>query len=105
MSTKPGAIVTALYKRTPDLKFDYDYYQTKHVPLAGKFWAPRGLTEAYSTTPTEDSEFVLSLTMFWTSLDAWKEANQVADEMEEIFADVPNFTNGKPMFVVGKVLS
>jgi len=105
MSTKPGAIITIIYKRTPELKFDYDYYRTVHIPLAAKFWNSRGLIEAHLAVPTEDSEFSYALTMYWTSLDAWQEANKVAEEMEQLAADVPKFTNEMPMFVVGKVVS
>lgn len=104
MSTKPGAIITILYKRAPDLKFDTDYFQSVHVPLGTKYWSSRGLMEGYSTVPTEESEFAFMFTMYWKSLEAWQEAHQVAEEVGEIMADVPNFTNGTPTIVVGKVL-
>ncbi|KAF2678569.1 hypothetical protein K458DRAFT_316707 [Lentithecium fluviatile CBS 122367] len=102
--TKPGAIITVLYKRTPDLKFDLGYFQTTHVPLASKFWLPRGLMEAHAVIPTAESEFAFAMTMYWKSLEAWEDAMKVKEEMEVIRGDVGQFTNGAPLFVVGKVL-
>jgi uncharacterized protein (TIGR02118 family) len=104
MTTKPGAIITCLYKRTPELTFDLDYFRAVHVPLARKYWDSRGLIKAYWAIPTDESEFAFVLTMYWTSLEAWQEAGKVTEEMEGIAADVPKFTNGKATFVAGKVL-
>lgn len=104
MASKPGTVITVLYKRTPDLKFDMDYYQNSHLHLARRMWGPRGLLADYSVLPSEDADFAFSLTMFWTSLSAWEEANKVDEEMKEIMSDVPNFTNGDPNFVVGKLI-
>jgi hypothetical protein len=103
-SIKAGAIITVHHKRKPDLTFDNDYLQNTHIPLAAKFWEPRGLLEAYSSFPTEDSEYAYTLTMFWKSLQAWEEATKVQEEMALIIADVAKFTNGEAVFVVGKVV-
>ena len=37
------ATLSVVYPRQPGATFDYDYYQNKHLPLAGRCWGDAGL--------------------------------------------------------------
>lgn len=104
MSSTPGLLITILWPRTTDLKFDFDYYTSVHIPLARKIWAPRGCFASYVTQAAPDSEYVYVSTLLWESEEAFAAAYGNADEMKELMEDVPKFTNVTPVFVVGKVV-
>ncbi|KAF2652210.1 hypothetical protein K491DRAFT_605343 [Lophiostoma macrostomum CBS 122681] len=101
--TQPGALVTVLYKRTPDLKFDMDYYRDKHIPFAKSIWTKHGLLRVDITEPESDTEFAVKTVMAWKDLDAWKAA--LADaETKGIMGDVERVTNAPPIFVPAKIV-
>lgn len=104
MSIKPGVIITVLYKRTPDLKFDLSYYLSHHIPLATKFWEPHGIIDATTAEPTPDSEYAYAITIQWKDMAGWEAASKDKEAMKTIMNDVPNFTNGQPIFIVSKVV-
>jgi uncharacterized protein (TIGR02118 family) len=104
-TTTPGLIVTILWPRTADLSFDLHYYTHTHVPLARKLWAPRGCIASYVSEPGPESEYAYTSTLLWESAEAFAAAREVEEEMKQIMEDVPNFTNGAPVFVAGKVVN
>jgi uncharacterized protein (TIGR02118 family) len=104
MSSTPGLIITILWPRTSDLSFDLEYYTNVHIPLAQKLWTPRGCFASYVTQPGPESEFAYTSTLLWESAEAFAAAHANEAEMKEIMEDVPKFTNGTPVFVVGKVV-
>lgn len=104
MSAKPGALITVLYKRSPDLKFDLDYWLHNHVPFATKLWLPEGLIDGTASLPTEDSEFYISMTLRWTSLEDWEKASKNEETTGKIQDDVKNFANAEALFIVGKII-
>jgi uncharacterized protein (TIGR02118 family) len=97
-------IVTVLYKRTPDLWFNMDYYLADHMTLAKDIWTKHGLLHCSVCKPTEDSEFAVKTMMMWKDEAAWKAA--LEDEgTGEIMEDVKKVTNGTPTFVVAEVVA
>jgi uncharacterized protein (TIGR02118 family) len=104
-TTTPGLIVTILWPRTADLSFDLHYYTQTHVPLAQKLWASRGCIASYVSEPGPESEYAYTSTLLWESAEAFAAAREVEEEMKQIMEDVPNFTNGTPVFVAGKVVN
>lgn len=104
MSSKPGAIVTVLYRRTSDLTFNAAYYLSTHIPLFIEKWIPHGLLDATLCEATADSEFAYTVVTEWKDVEGFSTALKDEQELKIIMDDVPNFTNGAPIFVVGKIL-
>jgi hypothetical protein len=104
MTPKPGALVTVLYRRTPDLIFNTGYYLSTHIPLLTGKWTTYGLLNTIFCEATSESEFSYQLIMAWGNLEEYDNAMKDEEVLEILMGDVRNFTNGTPSFVVGKVL-
>lgn len=96
-------VVSVLYKRTPELIFKMDYYLSRHIPLVKKHWGPHGLASVKVFQTEGEAEFACGVIMFWKDAAGW-DAAQKDQGTNKIMADVPNFSNGTPNFVVGKVV-
>ena len=90
-------VATVMYPKSA--KFDLAYYMSSHIPLVNRLWSPlglqslqvlRGIPGPDGGAPTYDFMAVLT----FNSLDAFGQA--AAKHGQEIFADIPNFTDAKP---------
>jgi uncharacterized protein (TIGR02118 family) len=91
--------LTILYPNGPDVKFDFDYYKNKHLPLVmslfGKlikrFELRKGLM-----SPTSDTLPYVAVVNIWFEDEA---AFMEADEKHRstLFPDVKNYTNVIPI--------
>jgi hypothetical protein len=97
-------VINIIYKRTPDLKLDLAYLLETHLPLATKAWAPHGLLGCTVTEAPADSEYAYINAARFKTLEGWQRAAGDAEQMGALLADVPNFTNMMPGFVVGTVV-
>lgn len=97
-------IVTCLYPRDGLSKFDKTYYIKHHVPNTIEKWQPLGMTDIMVSDPEEDSQYVLCTIMTFEDMESWKAATASAGG-EELTKDIENFTNVKPEFIVGKLLT
>lgn len=104
MAPKTGALVTVLYRRTPDLAFNTAYYLSIHIPLLSEKWTTYGMLNTVFCEATSNSEFAYQLIMEWGDLEKYETAMKDEEVLEILMGDVRNFTNGTPIFVVGKVL-
>ncbi|KAJ6102665.1 hypothetical protein N7486_005092 [Penicillium sp. IBT 16267x] len=99
---------SVLYPNEDDISFDETYYLQKHMPLVEKVWTKHGLTGykiiKYNTSlDGSKSQFYLSANLEFQSEEA--ATNALKDpEAASIFADVPNFTNKKPITIAGNQL-
>ncbi|KAJ4290413.1 hypothetical protein N0V90_010629 [Kalmusia sp. IMI 367209] len=98
------AVVTILYKRTDDFKFDVEYFLTKHVPIVKEAWKPHGLLGATISEATPDSEIAYINAIRFQTLEGVQKVLADQEKLGPLMADIPNFTNGQPVFVVGKVV-
>ncbi|KAF2498167.1 hypothetical protein BU16DRAFT_524326 [Lophium mytilinum] len=96
-------IMTILYPRTASSTFDLDYYLSKHMPLAAKYWYPRGMQRYHVETHAE-GPYTVKAECVWDSLDAFKAAKEVEEEIKEIFGDVKNYSNEAPVQWFGEVV-
>ncbi|KAF2112874.1 hypothetical protein BDV96DRAFT_648508 [Lophiotrema nucula] len=103
MSSKPSAIVSVLYPRIPDLKFNLDYYLTSHVPLTFKLLQPHGLLNGSVSEVVGDSDYAYNITLEFKDVQSWEKGLESGGK--ELTDDFKNFTNATPVFVVGKVVS
>lgn len=106
MSSQPkiGFTSTVLYRRTPNLTFNLDYYLAHHIPLCLRLWKPHGVIDCRVVEANPDQEYAYVVTMMWEDESQYKKAFAQEAEMAEIMGDVGKFTNGEPVFVVGRVV-
>lgn len=96
-------------KTSDPLKFDMDYYTSKHMPLIDKVWGPHGmLSWSINTFPNPDPfsgqapPYGVQTTVIFESVDAFKAA--MADEGSKVTGeDVANFSNVFPAIWTGEV--
>ena len=96
--------VSVLYP--PSSKFDWDYYLGKHVPLVcerlGKavkaVAVDKGIAGGQPGTPPS---FPAMIHMTFDSAQAFQSA--FAPHAKEILADIPNYTNTKPVLQISEV--
>ena len=99
--------VTVLYPNQPGTKFDEGYYLQIHIPLVRKHWGPMGLQDIrlMRGLPGPDggpaTYRVIALLTF-ESAEALQKAG--AAHGKEIFGDIPNFTDAKPVMQVNEAL-
>ena len=92
-------LVSVMYPIGSGNKFDMDYYLTRHMPLVSERWSPMGLHEAkvIKGVATPDGSAVpypVIALLTWDSAEAFKTAADTHGE--EIFGDIPNFTDVQP---------
>ncbi|KAF8853209.1 hypothetical protein BDZ45DRAFT_677823 [Acephala macrosclerotiorum] len=92
-------VITLLYPKSE--RFDMNYYLTSHMPLAEKRFEPYGLTkwEVVQADPASGYTTVC----FLHFKDA-KGAEQAFANASETMADIPNYTDSKPISIGGKVV-
>ena len=96
--------VTIMYKRTPDLQLDTEYLIQTHIPAVAKAWTPHGLLGAIVSQPAADSEYAMMTVVRFQTMKGWLKASSDAEQMGLLMADVANFSNQTPEFVVGTVV-
>jgi uncharacterized protein (TIGR02118 family) len=101
--------ITVLYENlaAPDENFDFDYYILKHMSLVEKAWKPAGI-EAWQVIRFEktiDGATPPYLAMAVVTFNGQDGANLALTlkETPEVVGDVPNFTNLKPILMLGDV--
>lgn len=97
-------VATVLYK--PGI--NVDYYLTKHIPRSEELMVPFGVirSEVRRFAPGPDGtppEFEIMSTLYFESAEAFAACMQ-APFMEELHADVKNFSDTPPTILVGSVL-
>ncbi len=93
-------VMTVLYPSADGTNFDHDYYMASHAPLVRRLWSPLGMQEftVMRGIPGPDGAapaFTLIAQLTFATMDAFKAA--AAQHGEEIFADIPKFTNATPV--------
>ena len=102
-------LVTVMYPNTEGSKFDLDYYMNSHLAMVGDRWGSMGLTGAKivkglaSGEPGAPPPYQIMAVVEFDSLESFQEA--VAAHGEEIFGDVPNFTDLTPTVQISEVIS
>jgi uncharacterized protein (TIGR02118 family) len=99
--------VHVAYPRAEGARFDYDYYVAKHIPLVKAQLGAVGMTaftasRGMAGRPIEQPPpYFLVATLTFPDEDTLRSALGTADE---VVADIPNFTDVEPQFVIGTVL-
>jgi len=101
------AIVSVLYPKTADSRFDHDYYVETHAPLVKARWGGMGLVSATfirgaSQLDGGEHAFEMIGLLTFSTADQLKVA--LAAHGEEIIADIPNFTNVQPLIQLNQAV-
>ena len=93
------ATIVLIYPAVP---FDLNYYLTSHMPMVQKAWSSKGLKGwKVSELDPKDGNCVQCILDF-ESVEAFGKA--VSEDEAQIMGDIPNYTAGKPVIHVGKVV-
>jgi uncharacterized protein (TIGR02118 family) len=104
---KKGMIkVAILYPNGDGKTFDMDYYSTKHMPMAATLFGDKlkalsidkGLA---SGRPNEPVPYLAIGYFYFENMESYKAA--MGPNSEKLGADVPNYTNIKPILQVSEV--
>lgn len=99
--------VSILYPNDADCRFDFSYYSTSHMPMVKQkmagacshFTIEKGLAGGAPGTP---ATYIAMGHLFFDSLDAFLTA--FGPHAGAIAADIPNYTNVKPIVQISEVL-
>ena len=99
--------VSAIYPHKEGAEFDMDYYANKHIPMVGGLLGDalkggavdKGLGSAEPGSPPP---FVAVGHMQFENVEAFQES--FGPNMEEIMADLPNFTNIEPVVQISEIV-
>ena len=83
-------------------KFDFDYYQNKHMKLVHKLLDSYGLVKTEVNKGIGASPYVAVGHLIFNSMEDMQKALQ--DHDPELAADLENFTDVTPQFQIGEIL-
>lgn len=97
---------SVFYPNTEGKKFDMDYYLNKHVPMVkeklGDACKDVWVDEGINTGMNEDkAPYVAVFNLLCESVEVFQKA--LAPHAEEIFGDIPNYTDTEPLTQISKV--
>ncbi|WP_394846417.1 EthD family reductase [Pendulispora brunnea] len=98
--------VSVIYPAGEGKVFDLAYYTNEHMPLAGKLLKPiryeidDGLTGA---TPDSSPPYLAASYLYFETADDFHEAAKL--HLEQLVADIPNYTNSEPVIQISKVVA
>jgi uncharacterized protein (TIGR02118 family) len=100
-------LVSVLYPDTQGSRFDHGYYKDRHIALLRERWSSHGLSDVkvlrgIGTADGGQAPYQVIALLTFASADALQKA--VVAHGEEIFADIPRFTDVKPVVQVNEVV-
>lgn len=98
--------ISVYYPNSAGVKFDMDYYVSKHLPMVQKklgavlkgVAAEQGIAGGAPGTP---APYIAVGYLMFDSVEAFQSA--FAPHADAIMADVPNYTNVQPMIQIAEV--
>ena len=107
-ATAPGIRVSVLYPNEEGKHFDVDYYRDSHMILVDKLLTPYGMLDygidggIAGGEPGAPAPFTCIGWMTYSTIEEFQEA--FADNADQLFADVPNFTDIAPVIQISEVV-
>ena len=98
--------VSVLYPKSPDTKFDMNYYLTKHIPMVkeklGTACKNVAVEEGIAGgAPGALATYLAMAHLTFESIDAFQKA--FGPHADAIMGDVPNYTNAPPTVQISEV--
>ena len=99
--------MTVAYEGTPDDRFDFDYYTSKHVPMVAEFIGESCVRTEVTRgvgggAPGQPAPWLATVTFWLEGLDGMNAA--MGAHGGEIMADIKNYTDLKPTIQVEEVV-
>ena len=99
--------VSVLYPNRAGARFDMDYYCGRHIPMVTRLLdtalkgaaVEKGLAGA---TPDSPPSFLAMGHLIFDSVESFQRA--FAPHTNEIFADIPNYTNIEPVIQINQIM-
>ncbi len=100
-------VVSVMYPGGDEASFDERYYVETHIPLVKERWSPLGLDDVRllkgAGTPDGSAPpFRVMALLTFRSMQDFEKAGRAHGR--EIFADIPKFTDVKPVVQINDVL-
>jgi uncharacterized protein (TIGR02118 family) len=101
-------LVSVLYPNQSGARFDERYYVDRHIPLVRRHWDAMGLRDVRllrgtGTPAGGEAPFRIIALLTFETAAALREA--VAAHGAEVFADIPRFTDVRPVVQVNEALA
>lgn len=101
-------LITVTYPVDPKMKFDLDYYMSKHIPLVKERWTPHGLSQlqvvkGVGKPDGSPPDYQIMAILTFGSLENFKAAGQAHGR--EIMADIANYTDMQANFQINDILT
>ena len=98
--------VSVLYPNSPGAKFDMNYYVTRHMPMVREKCAPACRSIAAEGglgggEPGSKAPYIAAGHLTFDSVEAFQKA--FGPHAPEILADIPNYTNSKPVIQIAEI--
>ena len=98
--------VTVLYPNGADTKFDMTYYTSKHLPMVKQKCGPACKAIAADLgvnggAPGSKPPYIAIGYLTFDSVDSFEKS--FGPHTSEIMADVPNYTNSKPVLQISEI--
>lgn len=100
--------VLVMYPNEEGVKFDFEYYRTKHMPLVEEFMKPHGLVrtgvlKGVGGGGGAPSPYVCVGVLEFDNPEGYQKGVEASGG--KVRADISNFTNVMPVRVIAEVLS
>lgn len=101
-------LISVMYPSGPEATFDQAYYLGTHIPLVKERWSGLGLTDVQvlrgiASGSGGDPAYGAVALLSFGSAEEFKNAARIHGA--EIFADIPRFTNSRPVVQISEVLN
>jgi uncharacterized protein (TIGR02118 family) len=98
--------VSVMYPNGPDARFDEAYYRDRHMPmvksLMGEALHYYTVDRAMSGDAGANAPYIAMGHLFCDSVDTFQAG--FGPHTDQIMADIPNYTNQKPVIQISEVL-
>jgi uncharacterized protein (TIGR02118 family) len=97
--------VNIFYPNSPDAKFDMAYYTTKHMPMVKRLVSScKGIAAEQGLgggTPGSKPTYIAIGHLLFDTVEAFQ--SDFPPHATEIMADIPNYTNTRPVIQISQI--
>jgi uncharacterized protein (TIGR02118 family) len=96
--------VTVLYPNREGMRFNFDYYMSKHIPMVARLLTTTiEVTKGVGTPRGTAATFLYAARIRVRSLDEYSAA--MARHGAQIIGDIPNYTDVQPNVQIDEIVS
>ena len=95
--------ITVMYPNQADVKFDFDYYMTTHIPMVSRLLDTTvEVSKGIATPAGTSAPYLYTARIRVNSLEKYQAA--MVRHGAQIVGDVPNYCNAQPTVQIDEVL-